>query len=76
MLNMYWNPWRSMPHRFAVEELLDLYCPSSRARTARRQWQAKLVEGSKSQTKRKQQKQSGASVPRRRARRKGETSFV
>jgi hypothetical protein len=25
------NPWRSKPHRFAVEELLDLYCPVVRS---------------------------------------------
>ena len=25
------NPWGSKPHRFAVEELLDVYCPVARS---------------------------------------------
>ena len=63
------NPLGSEPHRFAVEELLDLY-PVVRRQNSQAPVE-ELAGASQNQTKRKQQQQSRASIPKRRVRRKG-----
>jgi len=47
------NPWASEPHRFAVEELLDPYCPVVRSPNGQTPMPAKLVGASQDGTKRK-----------------------
>ena len=62
-MNMSRNPWGSKPHRFAVEELLDLYCPAARSPHS----QAPVTGKARRRVKEPNKDETTATKPRKRA---------
>jgi hypothetical protein len=61
------NPRRSKPHRFAIEELLDLYCPVVKSPNS----QAPVAGKARRTAKEPNKEETKATKPRKRAKAAG-----
>ena len=74
-MNMSRNPWGSEPHRFAIEDLLDLYCPVVRSPNS----QTPVPRKARISVTQPNKEETTATKPRKRSiaagRRKGNNSY-